>query len=38
MIKSTESFEIEQRETPKSKHKLIFVKNIEKPKRRPKRK
>jgi uncharacterized LabA/DUF88 family protein len=38
LIKSTESFEIEQRETPKSKHKLIFVKNIEKPKRRSRRK
>ncbi len=37
MIKSTGSFEIEQRETPKSKHKLIFVKNIEKPKRRSKK-
>ena len=30
LIKSVGSFEIEQRENPKSKHKLIFVKNIEK--------
>ncbi|MEL4455228.1 NYN domain-containing protein [Lutimonas vermicola] len=29
LIKSTGQFEIEQRETPKSKHKLIFVKNKE---------
>ncbi|HAI17640.1 MAG TPA: Maebl, partial [Xanthomarina gelatinilytica] len=38
LINSTDNFEIERRETPKSKHKLIFVKNIEKPKKRPKRK
>ncbi|HLV38513.1 NYN domain-containing protein [Xanthomarina sp.] len=37
LIKSTESFEIEQRETPKSKHKLIYVKNKEKSKKRPKK-
>lgn len=30
LIKSIGNFEIEQRENPKSKHKLIFVKNIEK--------
>ncbi|NJB70158.1 uncharacterized protein (TIGR00288 family) [Saonia flava] len=30
LIKSTERFEIEQRETPKSRHKLIYVKNIKK--------
>ncbi len=30
MIKSTGSFEVEQRENPKSKYKLIFVKNKEK--------
>ncbi len=30
LIKSINSFEIEQRENPKSKHKLIFVKNKEK--------
>lgn len=30
LIKSTGKFEIEQRETPKSRHKLIYVKNIEK--------
>jgi uncharacterized protein (TIGR00288 family) len=29
LIKSTGKFEIEQRETPKSRHKLIFVKNKE---------
>ena len=29
MIKSTGQFELEQRENPKSKHKLIFVKNKE---------
>ncbi|MFV0572002.1 MAG: NYN domain-containing protein [Xanthomarina gelatinilytica] len=38
LINSTDNFEIERRETPKSKHKLIFVKNIEKPKKRSKRK
>jgi Fe-S-cluster formation regulator IscX/YfhJ len=27
LIKSTKNFEIEQRDTPKSSHKLIFVKN-----------
>ncbi|TYA58061.1 NYN domain-containing protein [Formosa maritima] len=37
MIKSIDSFEIEQRETSKSKHKLIYVKNKEKPKPKPKR-
>ena len=30
LIKSIGEFEIEQRENPKSKHKLIFVKNKEK--------
>ena len=30
LIKSIGNFELEQRENPKSKHKLIFVKNIEK--------
>lgn len=30
LIQSIGKFEIEQRETPKSKHKLIYVKNIEK--------
>jgi hypothetical protein len=30
LIKSTGNFEIEQRENPKSRHKLIFVKNKEK--------
>ena len=30
LIKSINKFEIEQRENPKSRHKLIFVKNIEK--------
>ena len=30
LIKSTDRFEIEQRENPKSRHKLIFVKNKEK--------
>lgn len=30
LIKSTDNFEIEQRENPKSRHKLIFVKNKEK--------
>ncbi|MEP0262905.1 NYN domain-containing protein [Dokdonia sp.] len=34
LIKSIGSFEIEQRENPKSKHKLIFVKNKEKQKSR----
>jgi uncharacterized LabA/DUF88 family protein len=29
LIKSTDSFEIEQRENPKSRHKLIYVKNKE---------
>lgn len=37
LIKSTESFDIEQRETPKSKHKLIYVKNIEKSKKKSKK-
>ncbi len=36
LIKSIGEFEIEQRENPKSRHKLIFVKNKEK--RRPRRK
>ena len=30
LIKSTDNFEIEQRENPKSRHKLIYVKNKEK--------
>ena len=30
LIKSTGKFEVEQRESPKSKHKLIYVKNMEK--------
>ena len=30
LIKSTGKFEIDQRETSKSRHKLIYVKNIEK--------
>src|SRR5690554_3434666 len=37
LIKSTEYFEVEQRETPKSKHKLIYVKNIDKSKKRSKK-
>jgi uncharacterized LabA/DUF88 family protein len=37
LIKSTEKFEIEQRETSKSRHKLIYVKNIEKRSSRGKR-
>lgn len=37
LIKSIGNFEIEQRENPKSKHKLIFVKNIERRKTRPKK-
>jgi len=36
LIKSIGEFEIEQRENPKSRHKLIFVKNKEK--RRSRRK
>ena len=38
LIVSTDKFEIEQREGSRSRHKLIFVKNKEKPRRRPKRK
>lgn len=37
LIKSTGKFEIDQRETSKSRHKLIYVKNIEKRKGRGKR-
>lgn len=37
MIKSIGEFEIEQRENPKSKHKLIFVKNKEKHQQRHKK-
>ncbi len=37
MIKSIGEFEIEQRENPKSKHKLIFVKNKEKPRAKTRR-
>ena len=37
LIKSTGKFEIDQRETSKSRHKLIYVKNIEKRKGREKR-
>ncbi|NNK81970.1 MAG: NYN domain-containing protein [Flavobacteriaceae bacterium] len=37
LIKSIGEFEIEQRENPKSKHKLIFVKNKEKRRRRSKK-
>ncbi|WP_242082714.1 NYN domain-containing protein [Aestuariivivens sediminis] len=37
LIKSTNRFEIEQRETPKSRHKLIYVKNKETLKRKPKK-
>ncbi|MDA9182496.1 NYN domain-containing protein [Saprospiraceae bacterium] len=37
LIKSTGKFEIDQRETSKSRHKLIYVKNIEKRKERGKR-
>lgn len=36
LIKSIGEFEIEQRENPKSRHKLIFVKNMEKRTRRKK--
>lgn len=38
MIKSIEDFEIDQRETPKSRHKLIYVKNKEKRHHHPKKK
>lgn len=38
LIKSTGQFEIEQRENPKSRNKLIFVKNKEKKKPGPKKK
>jgi len=37
LIKSTGNFELEQRENPKSKHKLIFVKNKEKHTSKPKK-
>jgi uncharacterized LabA/DUF88 family protein len=37
LIKSTGEFEIEQRENPKSKHKLIYVKNKEKQRSRYKK-
>jgi len=36
LIKSIGKFEIEQRDSPKSRHKLIYVKNIEKKSRRKK--
>lgn len=38
LIKSTGQFEIEQRDNPKSKHKLIYVKNMERKKSRGRRK
>lgn len=38
MIKSMDDFEIDQRETPKSRHKLIYVKNKEKRHHHPKKK
>jgi len=37
LIKSIGNFDLEQRENPKSKHKLIFVKNKEKHKTKPKK-
>jgi hypothetical protein len=37
LIKSTNRFDIEQRETSKSRHKLIYVRNRQKTPRRPKR-
>jgi uncharacterized protein (TIGR00288 family) len=37
LIKATGKFELEERQTPKSRHKLIYVKNKEKPKRSPTR-
>lgn len=33
LIRSLKEFEVEQRDNPKSRHKLMFVKNVEKPKR-----
>ncbi|NVK66787.1 MAG: NYN domain-containing protein [Flavobacteriales bacterium] len=33
LIRSLKEFEVEQRDNPKSRHKLMFVKNVEKPKK-----
>ncbi len=38
LIKSTGKFEVERRDNPKSRHKLIYVKNIERVKRKPRSK